>query len=188
MPAELLSILGSISNMGEVDRELTTEIRRRLSLAVRRVCPGWLASQAEDIVQTALMRVLEAANKRGEGNPVLASLYIDKAAFSALVDEIRRLRRRREDPSEEARLIAVPAPAASNPETLAAGREIREGIGGCLADLAASRRLAVTLHLQGHSVPEVATILRWRVKKAENLVYRGLADLRRCLATKGLAP
>ena len=35
--------------------------------------------------------------------------------------------------------------------------------------------------------PEVASILKWRAKTAENLVYRGLADLRRCLATKGLA-
>jgi RNA polymerase sigma-70 factor (ECF subfamily) len=28
----------------------------------------------------------------------------------------------------------------------------------------------------------------WTEKKAENLVYRGLADLRRCLSAKGLRP
>lgn len=50
------------------------------------------------------------------------------------------------------------------------------------------RWLAVTLHLQGHSVPEVGALLAWTVKKAENLVYRGLADLRSCLSSKGLQP
>jgi RNA polymerase sigma-70 factor (ECF subfamily) len=43
------------------------------------------------------------------------------------------------------------------------------------------------MYLHGHSVAEVAALLGWRFKKAENLVYRGLADLRRCLATKGLS-
>ena len=50
------------------------------------------------------------------------------------------------------------------------------------------RRLAVTLHLQGHTVPETARILDWAAKQTENLVYRGLADLRECLMAKGLRP
>ena len=39
----------------------------------------------------------------------------------------------------------------------------------------------MTLHLQGFRVAEVATALGWTEKQAENLVYRGLADLRICL-------
>jgi RNA polymerase sigma-70 factor (ECF subfamily) len=50
------------------------------------------------------------------------------------------------------------------------------------------RRLAVTLHLQGHTVPEAARILDWAAKQTENLVYRGLADLRACLMAKGIRP
>ena len=48
--------------------------------------------------------------------------------------------------------------------------------------------MAVVLHLQGHSVPEAARLLNWGNKRTENLVYRGLADLRNCLALKGLEP
>jgi len=166
---------------------LLKELRRRLSQAVIRVCPGWLSSHAEDIVQTAMLRVLNAAGKRGEGDPDLSSLYLEKAAYSATVDEIRRHRRRREDPATEEHSIEAAAAEHADPETLAASGEIASGIGRCLAGLSPPRRLAVTLHLQGHSVSEVATLMRWRFKKAENLVYRGLADLRRCLATKGLA-
>jgi RNA polymerase sigma-70 factor (ECF subfamily) len=50
------------------------------------------------------------------------------------------------------------------------------------------RRLAVTLYLHGHSVPDAARILDWSAKRTENLVYRGLADLRECLLSKGLRP
>jgi RNA polymerase sigma-70 factor (ECF subfamily) len=51
-----------------------------------------------------------------------------------------------------------------------------------------ARSMAVVLRLQGHSVPEIAAILGWAQTKANNLVFRGLKDLRRCLERKGLAP
>jgi RNA polymerase sigma-70 factor (ECF subfamily) len=50
------------------------------------------------------------------------------------------------------------------------------------------RRRAVMLYLQGHSVPEAARLLGWTAKRTENLVYRGLADLRHCLRAKGHTP
>jgi len=164
----------------------TEEIRRRLSRTLARVCPRWLAAHSEDIVQTAMLQVLNAARRRGEGNPDLSSLYLEKAAYSAMVDEIRRHRRRREESADGTPEVAGDRSDA-NPESVAAAREVAEGVRACLANLQAPRRLAVTLHLQGHSVPEVAAILKWRTKAAENLVYRGLADLRRCLSMKGLA-
>jgi RNA polymerase sigma-70 factor (ECF subfamily) len=36
-------------------------------------------------------------------------------------------------------------------------------------------------------VPELGRLLGWNAKKAENLVYRGLADLRGCLTEKGVS-
>ncbi|HET8945563.1 MAG TPA: RNA polymerase sigma factor [Candidatus Polarisedimenticolia bacterium] len=169
-----------------MNEDLLEEIRRRLSRAVVRVCPRWLAAHSEDIVQAAMVRVLSAARGRGEGNPDLSSLYLEKTAYSAMVDEIRRQRRRRED-SADGDLERAGGGSDSDPESAVAAREVAEGLRACLAALPTPRKLAVTLHLQGHSVPEVAAILKWGTKTADNLVYRGLADLRRCLATKGLA-
>jgi RNA polymerase sigma-70 factor (ECF subfamily) len=168
-----------------VNEEQIEEIRRRLSRAVARVCPHWLVAHSEDIVQTAILRVLNAARSKGEGPPDLSSLYLEKTAYSAMVDEIRRHRRRRED-SAEGMLDVAGGRSDSDPESVMAAREIADGLRACLAIVRTPRRLAVTLHLQGHSVPEVAAILKWRTKRAENLVYRGLADLRRCLSMKGL--
>ncbi|MBI3449595.1 MAG: sigma-70 family RNA polymerase sigma factor [Acidobacteria bacterium] len=169
------------------DEELFADLRRRLARSVRRVCPVWLASHAEDIVQTAMIRILDASRKRGEGNPDLSSLYLEKAVFSATVDEIRRRRRRREQAMDEASLPETGDSSPPDPQAAAESREIAEGIHDCLGRLPAARMTPVTLSLQGHSVPEIARLLRSTAKVAENQVYRGLAALRRCLAEKGLA-
>ncbi len=163
-------------------------LRRRLAAAVRRVCPPWLARQAEDIVQNALLQLTRASLRSEEERP-LSSMYLERVAYGATVDEIRRFCRRREVSLPEGEDLADLAPAmAADPERQAASREIGRGVQECLMALARPRRLAATLYLQGCSVPESARRLGWPVKRTENLVYRGLADLRACLLAKGLAP
>jgi RNA polymerase sigma-70 factor (ECF subfamily) len=157
-----------------------------MARAVRRVCPPWLSAQSDDIVQVAVLRVMDLA-RRGEGTLGLRSSYLWRVAYSVTVDEIRRLRRRREVGLEDAAAAADSAPSA-DPERRQAAARIARGLRDCLERLVEDRRLALTLHLQGHSVPEAAALLGWGLKKVENLVYRGLADLRRCLTSKGLTP
>jgi RNA polymerase sigma-70 factor (ECF subfamily) len=164
-----------------------TRVRADLARAVARVCPAWMADRAEDLVQVALMRVAEVY-RRSEGKAELSSFYLRKAAYSAVVDEIRRLRRRQEVPLEEERSETHPASTEPDPAQIYAGGEIGRAIHDCLGRLVRPRRLAVTLHLQGHRVAEAARLLGWSAKKAENLVYRGLADLRGCLDAKGIRP
>ena len=135
-----------------------------------------------------MMRVM-AVLEKSEGDRDLGASYLSRVAYSSLIDEIRKLKRRSETPltdeeGEEPRFEAE----AAGPETTSLGHELGRGIRACLADQVANRRQAVTLNLQGYSVPEAARTLQWTVKKTENLVYRGLADLRRCLEKKGLAP
>jgi len=161
------------------------QLRRQLARAVARICPRWLAAQADDIVQAGMLRVMDIL-RESEGKATLNASYLWRVAYSATVDEIRRLRRRREVPLDEVSPEVLPD--ASDPERSQAGSEIAQGLQDCLGRLVEGRRLAVALHLQGHSVPEVARLLGWGAKKVENLVYRGLADLRRCLVAKGLKP
>ncbi len=75
-----------------------------------------------------------------------------------LVDEIRRLGRRHETDLED-EAVAPAAIAKQSPERTAASREVGRGIQECLLAMKRERRLAVTLHLQGHTVPETARIL-----------------------------
>lgn len=166
-------------------------LRRELVRAVARTCPPWLADRSDDLVQTALMRIMEI-KRRDEGNRWLSAFYLRKTAYSAVVDEIRRQRRRGEVPLEietsDEREIARPMPQPGpDPEEQAEGRETGRAIHSCLGTLIRPRRLAVTLHLQGHNSKGVAELLGWTPKKAENLIYRGLADLRDCLRQRGMA-
>jgi RNA polymerase sigma-70 factor (ECF subfamily) len=168
-----------------------TSLAEALARAVRRQCPWWLSEHAQDIAQAALAKVMASA--RREGERPLTSFYLCRVAHSVLVDEIRRRRRRREvalevvtDAGEAVR--AIEPPAGSNPEREASLRELGAAVRGCLSCMKRERRLAVMLYLQDHSVPEAARILGWSVKRTENLVYRGLADLRQCLRCKGHEP
>jgi RNA polymerase sigma-70 factor (ECF subfamily) len=165
-----------------------SELRTELVRAVRSLCPRWLTSRAEDLVQVALLRIFEL-RQRSEQERELSSFYLKRVAYSALVDEIRRLERRRESPLETD--DGEPLPFASEspgPEEVQEGRETGQGIRDCLQTLLRSRQLAVTLYLQDVSVVDAARILGWELKHTRNLVYRGLGDLRRCLTAKGFHP
>src|SRR5262245_26110874 len=167
-----------------------TRLRRDLARAVARVCPRWQAARRDDLVQSAVMRVMQVVNmphEADEGVARFSASYLYRVAYSVLVDELRRTQRRRETSLEE-ETAAPLAVSEDDPERLAASGEIGRGIQDCLARMIRDRRLAVTLYLQGHSVPEAAKLLEWSPKRTENLVYRGLADLRECLTSKGIQP
>lgn len=164
-------------------------LRAELVRAVSRICPTWLTSQADDLVQAALIRVLR---RKSEENAQISTSYLRKTAYSALIDEIRRCRRLKEVSLEaEDGGIHPEAETGSSrpdPEEVSAGHETGRAIRECLVQMVRPRRLAVALHLQGHSVPEIGNLMSWAPKKADNLVYRGLADLRECLGLKGVRP
>jgi RNA polymerase sigma-70 factor (ECF subfamily) len=165
-----------------------TKLRRDLAKAVARVCPKWPAAQRDDLVQSAVMRVMHVLGRpdaENEGDPALSPSYLYRVAQSTLIDELRRVRRQRETALDDDVVASMPV-AQDDPERLAASREIGQGIQDCLTQMKRERRLAVTLYLQGHSVPESSRLLDWSAKRTENLVYRGLADLRECLTSKGI--
>ena len=165
-----------------------TKLRSDLAQAVARVCPRWQPAFRDDLVQSAMMRVLQVLEKNpagSEGDAPLTPSYLYRVAYSVLIDEIRRERRRRETSLEED-AVAVQVVSEPDPERLATSQQLGRGIQDCLRHMKRERRLAVALYLQGHNVPSAAQLLDWTVKRTENLVYRGLAELRECLTAKGM--
>jgi RNA polymerase sigma-70 factor (ECF subfamily) len=169
------------------------QLRERLRRAVRRSCPGWIADDADDLVQVAMLRLLDRVRDRenhdDEHVAAFNSSYLYKVAYSAVVDEIRRRRARREvaieDHDEMPRAIETRTP---DPQRRTEARQLRAAIADCLSRLIVPRRRAVTLHLHGHSTGETAALLGRELKQARNLIYRGLADLRQCLKKRGIRP
>ena len=140
-----------------------------LERAVRSRCFGLLASARDDLVQTAMVRILERDRHEDLGRR--GASYAWKVAQSVMVDELRRLgrdRRLAKSVSEEKKRSWVDPAGAI---------QLRQ----CLERLEERRRMAVTLHLSGLRIPEVARAAGWTEKTAENLIYRGLDDLRALL-------
>jgi len=163
-----------------------TVLRKKLEAAVRSVCPYWMHDQHQDIVQVAMIAVLKHRDSQPGRHFPLA--YLRKAAYTAMIDEIRRRRRRGEVPLEAASDEVDLVEGRANPERRCSAGEIAEAVRSCLQRLASPRRAAVTLHLLGYRVPEIAEKMSWKPKQADNLVYRGMDDLRRCLVHRGLEP
>lgn len=158
-------------------------LRRQLERAVRMTCPRWLAEDAEDLVQDAFIRLLKSGRLT---DPDLSPAYLKKVAFSAVVDEIRRRRRQTQDQARDdnADLESIADPSPSGP----AREELGHAIEASLARLVPDRKRAVTLYLLGYSGAETARLLDCTAKRAENLTYRGLGQLRELLKDLGFTP
>ena len=109
-------------------------------------------------------------------------------AYTATIDEIRRVRRRAEEALETVDPEPAPARSIDRSAEERAVWELGRTVRGCLALMQERRRLIVGLHLLGHELSECATLSGWTFNQVRNLLYRGLADLRRCLASKGVEP
>jgi RNA polymerase sigma-70 factor, ECF subfamily len=147
----------------------TERLRAVLLRAVERQCPPELAAHREDFVQLALLRLLDRS--RSEGTRPLRASYLWKVAYTVIIDEIRRFRRQQRQ-----------GEALAGGDPVVPGPDVRAEIQDCLQGLQDRRRVAVTLYLEGFGTSEVAQAMGWTIKQAENLIYRGVADLRDCLA------
>lgn len=106
--------------------------------------------------------------------------YIKKVVNSAVIDRLRRWRREEGVVQEEkSRQIAeyelVYHPEGEKLESL------KELVAEAVEDLIETRRQVVKLYLLNMSVEEISAYLKFSQDKTRNLLYRGLADLKRLL-------
>lgn len=157
--------------------------RQCLGDAVRRHCPPWLQSEADDICQTALVRLLRKLREE----PVIhaSRTYLKQAAKNAVIDAVRSHAARERHYQQVA---AVGREAEPTPEKLAADRELRHTVTAHVERLPSARNEAVSLYIDGHAIAEIAERLGCGTKRIDNLVYRGLRSLRDSLTTAGITP
>jgi RNA polymerase sigma-70 factor (ECF subfamily) len=176
-----------VSDAGSGNAVTDAELRRQLTRAVRSICPAWLRDQVDDLVQTALVRLIEI-RRREWGDRAFPPSYLYRTAYNAAVDEMRRAYRRHETALEGASLEGTESGTVQAPDRHLWALEIGRALTDCLVALERRRKLAVALYLDGCTVPELARALGWTEKVASHLVYRGVADLRECLGAKGVTP
>jgi RNA polymerase sigma factor (sigma-70 family) len=160
-------------------RQIFEEYGQWLRQSIARLsAKGW-GVQPEDIeqeVRVRLWRVLES-EKPVQNWP--SHLY--RMAANATIDALRQALARREEPlhvenageaAPEAQIRSADLPA----DAAAAGRELLGKVQRAMGRLSESRAQAVSLHLRGFTLEEVAALVGWSVPRARNLVYRGLAS------------
>lgn len=169
-----------------VKAEDIERIRRLLSRAVAARCPRWLAEERDDLVQKALVRILKLSPDRA-GDGGFSASYLNRVAFTVIADEVNK---RRQLPSYPLDVLPNGEPAASGkgPDRNQLNKELGSALRDCLQRLHPARRLASMLMLLGYKNREIAELMKWKAKQAENLVTRGRADLKRCLQEKGIKP
>jgi len=108
------------------------------------------------------------------------SSYIRKIVNSSVIDQIRKFRREegiynmlKEKQIAEANLATA--------HDLAHYSNLEQSLHQAIKGLIESRRQVVILYLFNLSIPEIASYLKWSQDKTRNLLYRGLADLRKKL-------
>lgn len=176
---------GSMStNATTAQAEDFDRVHAVLLRCVRKACPRNMLGEAEDIAQAAATRLL--ARMAAADAPLdLRSSYLWKVANHAVIDEIRKRGRRRERASPH---LDESAAHDGDPDLAHDRARMLAGVRDCLDRATPQRRAALGLHLQGLGLPDVARALGCDRKRADNLVYRGLARLRACLVDKGLRP
>ena len=178
--------MGESSGAGPIGSDDVEHLRSKLTRAVARICPFWLAQEREDLVQTALLKIV--GGHRTDKEPrQLSGAYLWKTAYSVTLDEIRRARWRFERPLEPNVSSPENPSPDQDPEESAASGQVFSQVRGCLEQLEPSRRRAVLLHLTGSSHAEAATLLGKHVKQVDNLIHRGMKSLRECLRSKGIS-
>ena len=186
--------------MSPRESDLSTALEavlERYAATVRRLARerGLQEHEVDEVFQEVRIRLWKALGEQGRIETVKGS-YVHRATLSAAMDLIRR-RRGREQPLETLRApegsvansgdVGVTAAVRGPEADLARGR-IREALTAALEALPERRRVPVRMHLLGYGALEMAGILGWSEPTTRNLLYRGLADLRKELRTRGVHP
>jgi len=131
----------------------------------------------EDILQEVKVRIWKlVASERAIVSP---APYIRKIVSSAVIDQLRKRRR-------EADLFHNEQQRISERESSYCGeaarkRAFEQTVGRAVEKLIDSRRQVVKLYLLNLSIPEISDYMGWSQNKTRNLLYRGLADIRKSL-------
>ncbi len=149
---------------------------------------GLSPSDADELVQEVRIRLWRAL-RDAEKIAGAATFYIRRTALSAAVDLIRRRRARHEEALDQAgpalEKRGDPGVVVDQHRREEAAAEVRARLELALDVLAPSRKVVVRLYLSGYGRDEIAELTGWTDPKVRNLLYRGLADVRKELGAVG---
>lgn len=150
---------------------------------IQRFDPQRKGLDPDDILQEVKMKIWKVLNDEKQIKNL--SSYIKKIVDSSVIDHLRRLRR------EEGIIFSEKQKKISDRKIRYEAEhpysnKLKEMVDQALDSLLESRQKAVKLFLLNLSIEEIAISLGWTKDKTRNLLYRGLADLKKKLKEKGI--
>lgn len=140
---------------------------------IARLCPQEFASQLDALEKSAQGQMQAALNK-ANGDESL-----DRTAVAAALATVREAKQQRANQS----FVWVDLTETTLP---ADPHDLAQTVQESLAQLPDNRRRAVSLHLTGMTIAEIAGLLGGSESKARQQVERGLRDLRKTLHAAGI--
>jgi RNA polymerase sigma factor (sigma-70 family) len=164
--------------------ELAAILDRFSSLIKIQICkfnPGRFGIDPEDICQEIRIKLWRVLSFEKEITNFPS--YLKKVVSSSVIDTLRKLKR--DDGiilhEKQSRISEMKADYRSH---LSAQEPLREKLTEAVGLLIESRRRVVKLYLMDLTIEEIAAFYGWSKNKTRNLLYRGLADLKRLLQEK----
>lgn len=111
--------------------------------------------------------------------------YINKIIRTSVIDYLRKLKRDENIYSIE-KQKKISEQKCNYKSEKATRKELSYIVGNATNSLIANRKKVVKLFLLNMTIDEIATIFRWSKDKTRNLLYRGLADLKKKIKNKGI--
>jgi len=146
---------------------------------------GLQGSDVDEVVQELRLRMWKSLGTAELIRRAKAS-YIYRAAISASIDIIRRRRARKVDAAPLDDYGDMMADPHRSVDARLEGEEVTAAVHRAVSLLAESRRAVVRMYLAGYDREEISALLGWTEAKTRNLLYRGLADLRKTLESWGI--
>lgn len=148
-----------------------------------------VALAADDLVQEVRIRLWTVFSR--DRNSRFKTSYYYKVVNSAIIDSLRSYRgtlahsvRTESDGEEdEPGLIERIGGEEQGPDKVFDEQQRQARLLEAIRQLPTDRRRAVTLFLQGFTVPEIAELLGCDQNRAHNLAYRGVRSLKELMST-----
>lgn len=160
--------------------ELIDSYSRFIRLNLNRYNLSRYGLDPEDILQDVKIRIWKMI--RSDKTIVSQASYIKKIVDSAVIDQLRK-QQREENLYKHEKQKRISELEFSYSRNATQKKAIEETIGKAVDRLINSRRQVIKLYLLGFGIKEISSYFNWSQDKARNLLYRGLADLKRILKT-----
>jgi RNA polymerase sigma-70 factor (ECF subfamily) len=139
---------------------------------------------ADDVFQEVKIKIWKVLHN--EKKITNYSSYIKKIVDSSVIDQFRKIKREEGIYLHEKNKKIAEHKNTYIPSHFYDELDIKETVGKAVDNLIESRRKVVKLYLLNMSIEEIAFYFNWSKDKTRNLLYRGLADLKKILKDKDI--